>query len=146
MVMIAKSRAAAKEEEESIHSHGSRSSTEMSSDMEKLDLTPGSSAMSSVFSSDNTSKRSSSPGRSPSRSNSGHGSGFFPSLHKRRTSSQGSVDRAKQTREDHLSRWLTTGNVIYKSVGLGLMDLVIGLEVVRLAREKGVGTHIENFS
>ena len=37
------------------------------------------------------------------------------------------------------------GNVIYKSVGLGLMDLVIGSELIRLGRERGIGTVIQDF-
>jgi hypothetical protein len=46
---------------------------------------------------------------------------------------------------EQMSRWLSKGNVIYKSVGLGLMDLCVGAEVVRLARQKGVGTTFEDF-
>ncbi|KAI0022803.1 ornithine cyclodeaminase [Xylariomycetidae sp. FL0641] len=53
---------------------------------------------------------------------------------------------SKERHDDHLARWLSSGNVIYKSVGLGLMDLTVGMEVVRLAREKGLGAHIENFT
>lgn len=44
-----------------------------------------------------------------------------------------------------LKEWLTNGNVIYKSVGLGLMDVVVGGEVVRIARERGIGTRIDDF-
>ena len=44
-----------------------------------------------------------------------------------------------------LSEWLTRGNVIYKSVGLGLMDVVVGGELVRMARERGIGTTMERF-
>ncbi|KAF4554893.1 Ornithine cyclodeaminase-like protein 1 [Elsinoe fawcettii] len=44
-----------------------------------------------------------------------------------------------------MKEWLTKGNVIYKSVGLGLMDVVVGSELVRLARERGIGTIIDNF-
>ena len=44
-----------------------------------------------------------------------------------------------------LHEWLTKGNVIYKSVGLGLMDVVVGNELVRIARERGIGTTIEGF-
>lgn len=44
-----------------------------------------------------------------------------------------------------LMEWLMKGNVIYKSVGLGLMDVVVGGELVVLADERGVGTRIENF-
>ncbi|KAF1945338.1 NAD(P)-binding protein [Clathrospora elynae] len=44
-----------------------------------------------------------------------------------------------------LMEWLTKGNVIYKSVGLGLMDVVVGNDLVRLADERGIGVKIENF-
>jgi len=40
---------------------------------------------------------------------------------------------------------LTRGNVIFKCVGIGLMDVVVGGELVRMARERGIGTTIENF-
>lgn len=45
-----------------------------------------------------------------------------------------------------LKEWLTRGNVIYKSVGLGLMDVVVGNGLIDFARERGVGTTIENFN
>jgi ornithine cyclodeaminase/alanine dehydrogenase-like protein (mu-crystallin family) len=44
-----------------------------------------------------------------------------------------------------LMEWLMKGNVIYKSVGLGLMDVQVGMDIVRLADDRGVGTRIENF-
>lgn len=44
-----------------------------------------------------------------------------------------------------LMEWLQKGNVIYKSVGLGLMDVVVGSELVALADDRGIGTRIENF-
>jgi ornithine cyclodeaminase/alanine dehydrogenase-like protein (mu-crystallin family) len=44
-----------------------------------------------------------------------------------------------------LKAWLERGNVIYKSVGLALMDCVVGNELVRLADERGIGVRIENF-
>ena len=44
-----------------------------------------------------------------------------------------------------LKEWLVRGNVIYKSVGLGLMDIVVGNELISFARQRGVGTTIENF-
>jgi ornithine cyclodeaminase/alanine dehydrogenase-like protein (mu-crystallin family) len=59
--------------------------------------------------------------------------------------SQAPLKKKMSREEEELSRWLHKGNVIYKSVGLGLMDLVVGSEVVRLAREKGVGTTLEDF-
>ncbi|MCJ1341199.1 hypothetical protein MMC09_006495 [Bachmanniomyces sp. S44760] len=47
--------------------------------------------------------------------------------------------------EKGLKRWLEQGNVIYKSVGLGLMDVCVGEDLVIMAREKGVGTVVEEF-
>lgn len=47
--------------------------------------------------------------------------------------------------EHTLTDWLQRGNVIYKSVGLGLMDVVVGADLIRLADERGVGTRISNF-
>jgi ornithine cyclodeaminase/alanine dehydrogenase-like protein (mu-crystallin family) len=40
---------------------------------------------------------------------------------------------------------LTRGNVIFKCVGIGLMDVVVGNELVRMARARRIGTTIENF-
>jgi ornithine cyclodeaminase/alanine dehydrogenase-like protein (mu-crystallin family) len=45
-----------------------------------------------------------------------------------------------------LKEWLVRGNVIYKTVGLGLMDVVVGNGMIELARERGIGTRIENFN
>lgn len=47
--------------------------------------------------------------------------------------------------EKGLVNWLTRGNVIYKSVGLGLMDLVIGGELLRLGNERDIGVTIPDF-
>ena len=44
-----------------------------------------------------------------------------------------------------LKEWLTRGNVIYKSVGLGLMDVVVGNGLVDFARERKIGTTIQDF-
>lgn len=52
---------------------------------------------------------------------------------------QGSED------ESGVMDWLERGNVIYKSVGIGLMDIVVGLEIVRLAEERGIGTTVQDF-
>lgn len=131
--------------------------------IDKLDLTSQSSAMSSVFGtrSADTDTGSSKRSSSHSPSHTRHGSDITPARtaspsgfhlpsfrHHRRTMSQRSSAEEKETRkhDDHLARWLTSGNVIYKSVGLGLMDLVVGLEVIKLANARGVGTHVENFS
>ena len=45
-----------------------------------------------------------------------------------------------------LQEWLQRGNVIYKSVGIGLMDVVVGMEIVRLAEERGIGSTFEDFN
>ena len=50
-----------------------------------------------------------------------------------------------QVQDSSLEEWLFKGNVIYKSVGLGLMDVVVGAEVVRIACERGIGTRIDDF-
>lgn len=47
--------------------------------------------------------------------------------------------------EKGLLEWLTKGNVIYKSVGLGLMDLVVAGELIRIARERDIGTTVPDF-
>ncbi|KAL2162199.1 hypothetical protein VTH06DRAFT_7112 [Thermothelomyces fergusii] len=58
---------------------------------------------------------------------------------------KGLGERARDTRRDRLEQWIQTGNVIYKSVGLGLMDLSIGMHIIEFAKQKGIGTHIPGF-
>ncbi|KAI0816088.1 UbiD family decarboxylase [Xylaria sp. FL0064] len=156
LIMI---RRLAREEEEETSSQQSTETESLSESFDKLDFSSQNSAMSSVYATgsvdeDDLSRRSSS--QSPSRrrssgarvsSPSGHGF-HLPSLchHKRTGSKSSTSDDHSKKRDDHLARWLTSGNVIYKSVGLGLMDLVVGLEVVELAKAKEVGAHVENFS
>ena len=48
--------------------------------------------------------------------------------------------------EAGLRNWLTRGNVIYKSVGLGIMDICVGEDLVEMARERGIGTEVDGFS
>jgi ornithine cyclodeaminase/alanine dehydrogenase-like protein (mu-crystallin family) len=64
-----------------------------------------------------------------------------------RNSSQGPRERKKKQteREDRMCSWLSSGNVIYKSVGMGLMDLTVGADLVRIARFKKIGTTIDEF-
>ncbi|CAI7627241.1 unnamed protein product [Penicillium manginii] len=57
-----------------------------------------------------------------------------------RNATQEAADDQKSLRD-----WVERGNVIYKSVGLGLMDLVTGGDLVRLARERKLGTTVEDF-
>ncbi|KAK7943094.1 uncharacterized protein PG986_012207 [Apiospora aurea] len=152
----------AAEEEDSIASPSTPvstlSSADISSDLEKLELNSGSSAMSSIYGRNSTEASNAEGGGGSSGVGAGEGGGraspkrsgsytsLFSKVHKRRSSSQGSDRSKQQNQPDHLARWLTSGNVIYKSVGLGLMDLVVGTEIIRLAQEKGIGHHIENFS
>ncbi|KAB8336805.1 hypothetical protein FH972_021114 [Carpinus fangiana] len=53
--------------------------------------------------------------------------------------------REQEQHDGGLREWLERGNVVYKSVGIGLMDIVVGMEVVRLAEERGLGTHVPDF-
>lgn len=66
-------------------------------------------------------------------------------LGSRPSSRSSSRERAKQEKDAGLMSWMEKGNVVYKSVGLGLMDVVVGMEIVRLAEERGVGTIINDF-
>lgn len=64
---------------------------------------------------------------------------------KRRGSNKIGKDDYGDKEHQSLMEWLQKGNVIYKSVGLGLMDVVVGSDLVRLADERGIGTRIDNF-
>jgi len=125
-------------EEESDDTNSTTSSVP-SSDLEKLDLSSPGTAMSSVYSADTQSSASSGNLLRRSSSPSRHGS-----FH-RRSSSRSSADTRRKKDEDRLGTWLQRGNVIYKSVGLGLMDLSVGLHLIGYAKQKGVGSHIEGF-
>jgi hypothetical protein len=86
--------------------------------------------------------------RSPSRSSS------FSSLsrrsssllsHRRPQGSELATERRESKDGEQMGRWLSKGNVIYKSVGLGLMDLCVGMELIRLAEKKGLGVYFDDF-
>ena len=47
--------------------------------------------------------------------------------------------------EKGLRMWLDGGYVFYKSVGIGLMDICVGEDLVALAMQKGIGTRVEGF-
>ncbi|KAF2014827.1 shikimate/quinate 5-dehydrogenase [Aaosphaeria arxii CBS 175.79] len=49
------------------------------------------------------------------------------------------IQKNKEAQDPSLDRWLTNGFIIYKSVGMGVMDLAIGEALVNLAQQKGVG-------
>lgn len=110
------------------------SQTSLASD-DRLDY-GGRSSISTAFGSDVPSSPTGSTGSDPRRS----GSVF----HFRKGSSS-SLDNEKGKKEDHLVRWLRDGTVIYKSVGLGLMDLVVGMHLVEVANDRDIGTRIEGF-
>lgn len=67
------------------------------------------------------------------------------SLTKENTRSSSTDSRKGVRKNDAMSKWLSDGNVIYKSVGMGLMDLVVGSDLVSLARKNGIGTTIPKF-
>lgn len=125
--------------------------------LDKLDLPAGAPAMSTVFPSSSDSGSEKRDGRrsdSPRGGKDHRGSFSFHLPHRRSTSRASSADRGistssvsttQQKKMDIMARWLRDGNVIYKSVGLGLMDLVVGREVVEMARQKHIGTHVEHF-
>ena len=121
-------------ETNTIHSQTSTSTN----DSDILDFSTPS--MSTVFSSEqDKTSRSNSPTRSPSSPKSSF------SLPFRKTSTHSSDSDKKKKEEDSLARWLRDGTVVYKSVGLGLMDLVVGTHLVKVANEKGVGTKVNDF-
>ncbi|OTB11160.1 hypothetical protein K445DRAFT_322344 [Daldinia sp. EC12] len=142
----------AKEEEDALVSQSSTETSSINESVEKLDLASPDSTVSTAVGSESGNSAPDNEGKRPSsRSSNRKGSSLSLPFHHRRSSSQGPADeqRHKQHKSSHdhqLARWLSAGNVIYKSVGLGLMDLVVGFEVVRLAKERGLGSHIEGFS
>ncbi|KAI6710234.1 hypothetical protein JHW43_007251 [Diplocarpon mali] len=119
-----------------------------------LSISPdGVRSMSKVFGDSNIEKPGSPTSRSPSRKSS-LTLNRKPSFSLRSTSRSSSMSsqsgnswrRKDQTeKDDQMSRWLSSGNVIYKSVGMGLMDLVVGGEVIKLARKRNIGTTLEDF-
>jgi ornithine cyclodeaminase/alanine dehydrogenase-like protein (mu-crystallin family) len=121
-------------------------------DIDKISQDPSnasSSSMASVFGrEDSFNSTSTSTGRSSSLSRALSGSlsrsGSKSDKH-RRSSSADSRKGKKKEKDDAMSRWLSQGNVVYKSVGLGLMDLVIGGDLIKLAKEQGLGVTVPNF-
>ncbi|KAL6904307.1 NAD(P)-binding protein [Trichoderma evansii] len=104
------------------------------SSFSELDISDRSPSMNTVYS-----DMPSSPSSPSSRSKSPFGRHF------RKTSSNLSDKDKEKQKDDGLSRWLRDGTVVYKSVGVGLMDLVVGTELVEIAKQKNIGTQIEGF-
>ena len=55
----------------------------------------------------------------------------------------GKVDGLRKN--EGVQDWLEEGFVVYKSVGVGIMDIAIGKALMELAAEKGVGVHLDSF-
>ncbi|CAI9628319.1 unnamed protein product [Alternaria burnsii] len=48
-------------------------------------------------------------------------------------------------KDEGVQKWLEEGFVVYKSVGVGIMDIAIGKSLMDLAAEKRVGVHLDSF-
>ncbi|KAH0526584.1 hypothetical protein TsFJ059_009886 [Trichoderma semiorbis] len=105
------------------------------SSFSELDLSDRTQSLSTVY--------SDLPPSPSSTTSSGHKSPF--SKHFRKTSSNLSDKDKEKQKDDALSRWLRDGTVVYKSVGVGLMDLVVGTKLIEVAQQKNIGTQIEGF-
>ena len=59
------------------------------------------------------------------------------------------IGRIQEGREgsktEGLKGWLESGFVIYKSVGVGIMDIAIGKHLIELASSKGIGCTLPSF-
>lgn len=116
------------------------SQASISSDLDKLVVNDKVPSMTAVFNKTPGSPRSSSPSGST-----GSDSRKSSSMFHFRKNSGSSSDAERKKKEDGLSLWLRDGTVVYKSVGLGLMDLVVGVHLVQIANEKKIGTCVEGF-
>ncbi|KAK7419747.1 hypothetical protein QQX98_003119 [Neonectria punicea] len=47
--------------------------------------------------------------------------------------------------KNELDEWLASGLVVYKGVGLGIMDLALGKLLLDLARERDIGSRLDEF-
>lgn len=54
-------------------------------------------------------------------------------------------DMRQKGRQGGLDEWLQEGFVVYKSVGVGIMDVAIGSRLLHLAGEKKTGVRLEDF-
>ncbi|KAH8811983.1 hypothetical protein F5884DRAFT_728585 [Xylogone sp. PMI_703] len=133
------------------YGYSSTDSSDMASlrsSLEGLEVGPGSGkSLTSIFGDKGSLRKavSRNNSRSPSRrSDSRRSSGIF---HKRSSSGTFETERknSQSSSDDAMCRWLSNGNVIYKSVGMGLMDLVVGADLIMVAREKGIGVTIPDF-
>ncbi|KAI5286249.1 hypothetical protein KEM52_002071, partial [Ascosphaera acerosa] len=56
-----------------------------------------------------------------------------------------SAEQAMSPDDRLLFQWMRKGLVVYKSVGMGLMDILVGAELLSIARRMGLGTTVEDF-
>lgn len=143
-IVMLETQAALDNDAEDLTSPTDSTNSSLKGSMKELNIASGKSSMSSVYRKDGGESQvgNESPSRSHSKSR------FNPfSIHHHRNGSSSSLASMNTEKEpqDELTRWLSKGNVIYKSVGMGLMDLVVGTELVRMANEKGIGTFIKDF-
>ncbi|VUC36300.1 unnamed protein product [Clonostachys rosea] len=54
-------------------------------------------------------------------------------------------DQKNKGSSSELDRWLESGFVIYKSVGIGIMDIAIGKALMDLAKAKNIGFYAPSF-
>lgn len=55
----------------------------------------------------------------------------------------GKMDELRKV--ESVQNWLEEGFLVYKSVGVGIMDIAIGKALMELAAEKGVGVRLDSF-
>lgn len=114
------------------------SQTSLVSDPERpLDIDDRTPSMSTVFGDE-----PSQPASPASSTSSHHRKPSFPIPFRSRSPAPSESESRK---DDGLARWLRDGTVVFKSVGLGLMDLVVGMHLIKVANQRGVGTRIEGF-
>ncbi|OAA70327.1 NAD(P)-binding domain protein [Cordyceps fumosorosea ARSEF 2679] len=123
-------------------SEAEASASDAASDFERTDTADSGSAMSGVYGS-----QAAPPPRpaSPASSTSSAHKSTFHLPFRTKSGSSSSDQGEKKKKEDHMVRWLRDGTVVYKSVGLGLMDLVVGTHLINVATKKNIGTRIEGF-
>ncbi|KAI5299867.1 hypothetical protein KEM56_002910 [Ascosphaera pollenicola] len=69
----------------------------------------------------------------------------------RQEASRGSIQEGDDGEEvlsaedRQLFQWMRKGLVVFKSVGMGLMDIIVGEEILKIAREMEIGTNIDDF-
>jgi ornithine cyclodeaminase/alanine dehydrogenase-like protein (mu-crystallin family) len=55
------------------------------------------------------------------------------------------LEVGKIENKGEMGKWLEEGFVVYKLVGMGIMDIAVGKALMGMARERGVGVHLDEF-